>query len=366
MQNKKQKSGLTDTAKWMNGWSAAYSLLFICFITARSAPAYTYDPNDFAVEAVSYVQGTGVEKDYITGQYFNNKNNALGRPTIDTTGDNWNIPTSAKVPAVYVYQPFRYFELVTIGLSGQLVLKFNHPVCDDENNPYGIDLIVFGNAQGNSGTYWTNGNPENYTITGSSMISEAGKVSVSQDGINWYRYDNGPFADTFAPTLGRVYDPNNPDTSIGTWNHWWSAPTDPTLPLDPSLSPAYFAGKTVAQTARIYGRSAGGTGFDLSESGMDWIQYVKIESSGNKPEIDAIADVSGCGDYKHPYPQGDTNMDCRVNMLDLAVLCQFWLADITVPDDPAKTADVNQDDFIDYCDIGLIAGNWLNCNWQCD
>ncbi len=34
-----------------------------------------------------------------------------------------------------------------------------------------------------------------------------------------------------------------------------------------------------------------------------------------------------CGDPNHPYPVGDLNHDCRVDMLDLAILISHWLED---------------------------------------
>lgn len=32
-----------------------------------------------------------------------------------------------------------------------------------------------------------------------------------------------------------------------------------------------------------------------------------------------------CGDPNHPYPIGDLNYDCRVNLLDFAILAAYWL-----------------------------------------
>lgn len=34
-----------------------------------------------------------------------------------------------------------------------------------------------------------------------------------------------------------------------------------------------------------------------------------------------------CGDEEHPYPISDLNLDCIVNMLDLAMMCEHWLED---------------------------------------
>jgi hypothetical protein len=44
-----------------------------------------------------------------------------------------------------------------------------------------------------------------------------------------------------------------------------------------------------------------------------------------KPEVDAIADVAACGDYKHPYPPGDINQDCSVDFRDFAIMTANWL-----------------------------------------
>jgi len=321
--------------------------LVLCF--AAIGMGYEYDANDFATEVVSYVKGTGVGLDYIDLTPFDNPNKALGRPTVDTTGDKDNMPVSSIVPVVGVYSAFRSFELVSVGHGGQLILKFSHPVSDDRNNPYGIDFIIFGNAQQKAGQYWLNGNPATFIIGLSGAITEPAVVSVSQDGNNWYRYSNGPFADSFAPTFGRIYDPNHPDANIGSWNHWWGWPTNPTLPLDPNLTPASFLNKSVAYMSQVYGQSAGGTGFSLDETGMEWIEYVRIEGDANyTPEIDSVADVASCGDYKHPFPDGDINEDCRVDFVDFAILAQDWLAGS------------------DWDDLATLAGNWLYCNWECE
>jgi hypothetical protein len=305
------------------------AILLTVLFTGVSAGACHYDPNDFATEVVSYTQGTGLSADWISGVLPNNPNNALGRPTLFTTGDGWNIPLDQQVPVVPVYQPFRYFEVVTVGIGGSLVLKFNHRVYHDRSNPYGIDFIIFGNAQQSilTGGYWINGNPENTTVSGSCM-AESGVVSVSQDGLIWYTFINGPYADSFAPTASFRWD---------SVNHIWDEELDPTKPLNPALTAASMTGKNVAQMIDAYDGSAGGTGFDISILGLDWIQYVRVESSGSTstPEVDAVADVRA---------PGDLNRDCRVDMKDFAVA--------------AKWADMTQ--------ILPVMQNWLACGCECE
>jgi hypothetical protein len=299
-----------------------------------------YDPNDFATEVVQYVEGNDVGTDWLSGQPYNNPNCALGRATLETTGDGWFIPLDQNVPVVPVYPPFRAFEVVTIGNGGLLTVKFNHRIADDENDPYGIDFIVFGNAAQSSEQFWENGNPEEITVDSTIWGADPGIVSVSQDGQTWFVFSSGPYADDFAPTASYEWDEAEDR---------WAEELDPTQPIDPNLRASDFAGKTLAEMIKAYNGSAGGTGFDLRwlsqedyaklavdpNTGRRWIQYVRIEDkpgSSATTEIDAIADASCCGDYKHPYPAGDLNKDCRVDFYDIAV-------------------------------IGL---HWLDCTWECD
>ena len=284
---------------------------YVC--CASAALGLDYDPNDFAVEVVDYVQGSNVPSDFISGELFNDPSVALGRPTLTTTGDGWFISLDTPVPLVPTGPSFRSFEIVTVGNGGYLTLKFSHPVADDENNPYGVDFLIFGNSM-QSGVAWRNGNPED-TVVGGGAHSEPGIVSVSQDGVTWYSFSDGPYADGFAPTASYRWDSVNDE---------WSEELDPTRPVDPEVD---VDGMNMAEMIDAYEGSAGGTGFDLADVGLDWIMYVRIEDdpAGTwTSEVDAVADVSSCGDYKHPLPAGDINGDCRVDMGDLAVIAENW------------------------------------------
>jgi len=311
----------------------------VCFVTVlllsvNICTGLDYDANDFAVEVIEYVQGSDVGSDWLSGELYNDANNALGRPTLETTGDGWFVPVEQSVPVVPLYTPFRAFEIVTVGNGGHLTLKFNHHVADDQNNPYGIDFIVFGQAAQASATgqFWDNGNPENITV-GGSIFAEPGIVAVSHDGNNWYYFSNGPYADCFAPTASYQWD----EVADA-----WAEELDPTRPVDPNLTASDMDGLTLAEVIRMYDGSAGGTGFDLRwldpddyaalaidpNTGSRWIQYVRIEDdrlSIATSEIDAVSNVSCCGDYRHPYPVGDLNRDCKVDMSDLAVFTNHWL-----------------------------------------
>ncbi len=279
---------------------------------------YVYDPGDFATEVVQYTEGGGVPTDFVSGDPFNDSTTALGRPTVDTTGDGWDIPVGDAVPVVAVWAALRSFEMVTVGHDGYLVLGFDHPIVNHPQNPYGIDFVVFGNAFQiiDWQNPWTNGDPNATVVQDGNGAVEPGTVSVSADGDTWYTFNtNGPFADEFAPTLGRVYDDEHPDPSLGAWNLWWGAATDPTIPLDPRLRWSDLHWKSVAQIAQLYENSAGGTGFDLEwlgVPGLNAIQYVRIAGppSGGTPEVDAVSDVYPC--------LGDLDRDGDVDLADFA------------------------------------------------
>ena len=51
---------------------------------------------------------------------------------------------------------------------------------------------------------------------------------------------------------------------------------------------------SAADAIAAYDGSGGGTGFDLDESGYDWIQYIKVEGTSDFSggEIDAFSDVA--------------------------------------------------------------------------
>jgi len=333
----------------ISNWGILAALLIL---TGSAAQAYDYNPSDFATEVVEYLEGTGIPWDPVSFEDYNDPYASLDRPTIDTTGDGWDILIGDPIPVVAVYPAFRSFELVSIGKGGRLIVKFDHLVEDDPHNPCGIDLIVFGNAWFNQPNgSWTNGNPNN-AFVGTGVISEPALVSVSQDGQTWYTFTDGPFADDFAPTLGRIYDPENPEPSLGAWNLWWSIPTDPTRPLNPSLNDSHFAGYSVAEMAMAYKTSAGGTGFDISQVGLDWIQYVKIENPADStvvPEIDAFADVAPTA------APADFDCDTDVDQDDYTAFqsCITGPA-LGPPMDECQRADFDHDGDVDQSDFGLF------------
>jgi hypothetical protein len=283
----------------------------ISFIPAPPVAAHT--PYVFRVR--NFDIGTDFSYDN-----FTDPNTVLGRPaTVDLADDRDEdspvVPITPFVPASAPDKIFRIADIRQLAppfafiRRGFIEVEFDHPVVDDPKNPWGIDFIVFGNALYPSGS--TDGSPiagtgnPNFASVGGNIGEEPGLVEVSQDGsAGSWRAILSPMADTFAPTLGFRYDPDNADASLFEGNQWWGGLTDPTYPVAPNAASYISNGTNLAQIAKWYNGSAGGTGFDISgldlpatHDGKKWFKFVRITNNGPTSsasincEIDAIADV---------------------------------------------------------------------------
>lgn len=280
---------------------------------AVTAPTYAESPYGYEV-----VEFFTLEKSPL----YNQASNVLGHPTMGvfTSSSTYGDSGSTINPAYPAWSGGRLLSLVgddDEGTPGFVTIKFDHDVLDDPNNPFGIDFLVFGNAFG------VRDSDENIQLTTDPLtVSFTGKgsyenalVEVSQDGETWYAYEKGPYADSFMPTLGYLYDPAAPDTGLFNGNLYWGRAARATRPVNPACSFSSFSGLNLAQVCQRYDGSAGGTGFDLAElplpengNGVKWIRYVRIscveESNDegdfgyNVPEIDAVADVAPVSDYE--------------------------------------------------------------------
>lgn len=257
-------------------------------------------------------------------QGYTNFNAALGRPTmidfvdvvedqpIGVTPVTPFIPANSKKSVVRLYDLCDEFDALVA--RGSITIEFDHPVVDDPNNPWGLDFIVFGNAfytGTSSGEHLTGTeNPERVTVSDPPygqeglLNAEPALVEVSQDNVTWYAFLDGPYADSFAPTMGFLYDPANADSTLFEGNAWWGAPADPTYPVPPDAAAEIGVGTTLAQIGTWYNGSAGGTAYDIgtlalpaTHKGLKWFKYVRItnqapeDDSESSCEIDAVADV---------------------------------------------------------------------------
>jgi hypothetical protein len=204
------------------------------------------------------------------------------------------------VEPAYNLDPTQTRKLITTLQEGSsVVVRFEQPIADDPAHPYGIDLLVFGNAFYTSSGFVNDSTDLNTLMLTGGGFLEPMKVSVSpgytgaagQDPTNsatwdWYRFDHGPYADTAFPTHAYRWNRTN--------STWSNELMDFTKPVNPVFgSELQSGGLSAADAIDLYDGSGGGTGFDLAESGFTAIQYVKIEGlagfSGG--EMDALSAV---------------------------------------------------------------------------
>ncbi len=213
----------------------------------------------------SYSAGTG------TNPSYNDPNSSLGEPTRYTG-------VGVFPGAVTPFNPaYLSNEVVQVGRGGHLTVKFDHAVTDDAANPFGIDLLVFGNSFFIDASY-----PSGIAA---GIFAGGGRVEVSEDGLDW-KLVPGTSADGMFPTLG--YDDLNDPYSLVPG----SAPSNFTRPVDPSFDPI---GKNFAQIVAGYAGSGGGTGIDLASVGLTSAWYVRVSTDLNSPtipSIDGFADVA--------------------------------------------------------------------------
>lgn len=279
--------------------------------------------NPWADAVVSYDEGVGGSPGYNIPEV------ALGEPTRFTGEDIW--------PSVV--SPFNASwlanEIVSIGAGGELILSFNEPVVDDPANPWGVDLIIFGNT-GFIDNNYPNG------IVGGLFSDDGGTIEVSQDGKEWIEITS-VLTDGLWPTCGFV-DSAPYDAVEG------EVLTDFTLPVDPRLSLDDVMGFNYNKLLSLYNASGGGTPVDISETGLSEISFVRIsvdESSKLTPEIDGISDVTA-------QIPGDVDMNGIVDVSDLlSLIATFGPLPLGGP-----LADFNGDLIVDVSDLLVLIGNW--------
>ena len=238
-------------------------ILILCLLLTNLRALFA-DP--WADNVLNYVPGSGIQNDFVTGEPFSDASAALGEPTRFTSD-----PENFGGAVTPFQSAFRATEVVTIGEGGQLLVSFDDPVLDDPNNPFGIDLLIFGN----SFLSFVDGSP----------VTEGGIVEVSQDGIRFVTV-TGVEADGVYPTLGYSDLAEAFPTLAGSVTSDFLKPVDPAFDVN---------GKSMSEILVGYNGSGGGAGVDLSSTGLTQISFVRITNptgSGKDPEIDALADVT--------------------------------------------------------------------------
>src|SRR6266567_4439795 len=230
----------------------------------------------FANAVLSYDHGTGFAAN------FTNANAAIGAPTSG----------SSVTPFA---PPFSTSQIVSIGAGGSLTLQLSTPMVNSPANPFGIDLLIFGN----SFFVVTNGSGSSARTSGAIFTSSIStRVEVSADALTWFTLDPAR-----APIVGTLF----PTDGIG----------DPGRAVNPALTSSDFAGLDLSGIRSLYNGSAGGARFDHSWAqdgggnnvNLASIDYVRIDVLSGRTQIDAIAVV--------PEPS--------TWALGLVGLCLLWL-----------------------------------------
>ncbi len=297
---------------------ACCACLVACAPAASQRASYADSP--FATSVISYAPGSGA----VAG--FTNPSVALGSPE-RFTGEGL-FPQ-----AVTPFQPaYRPNEVVSIGVGGQLTLAFDHDVLDDPRNPFGVDLIVFGNA------FFTDSSFGLGVVAG--LAAEGGTISLSADGVQWVTA-KGRAADGLFPTVGYL-DALPFSTVAGTVESDFLRPVDPSIAIDDCV------GLTYEQLLEMYDGSGGGAGIDIAAHGLTRVRFVRITGPsvlGTSPEIDAIADVAPAA------LAGDLDGDGVVGAADLATLLAGWGTS-------NAAADLNGDGLVGAADLAALLAAW--------
>jgi hypothetical protein len=222
--------------------------------------------DNFASQVISYNQGSNP----VPG--FTNSGAAAGEPSRMTGAAPFDGAVTPFNP------PYLTTQIVSIGVGGSLVVKFDQPITNDPLHQYGFDLLVFGNT-GYTDIDWPNGH-----ANGSLLGAGHGRIEVSPDGSIWQPI-SGVEADSRFPTLGfsDLTDPYSPTAGLVL--------SDFTRPVNPAFD---ASGLTFAQIADAYAGSGGGTGVDIAGSGFPSISYIRITNpvGPGAVEIDAFSRVS--------------------------------------------------------------------------
>ncbi|MFN0135210.1 MAG: hypothetical protein ACKVS9_03735 [Phycisphaerae bacterium] len=225
----------------------------------------------WADEVISYDAGT------VPVGGFTNPAAALGSPEL-VTGECFDSPNVVSLFS----GPFCTDELARMGENGSLVVRFDEPIRNDASNPFGVDLIVFGNAFHIDAEF-----PHGVIGDGVLFGTDPMRVLVSADGVDFR--DLGEYTEGQFPT--QAYLDRGPyDDSPG------NVLSDFTKPMNPALDTADFAGLSFAQALSLYDGSGGGTPIDISSSGLSEVRFVKIlvpevADASVTVEIDAFATV---------------------------------------------------------------------------
>ncbi len=356
------------------GLALAAAWLALAEIAAAQAP--------FAARVLDYSPAPG---QFVRNADLNDPSRALGPPAAGGTG----AANNSKVVSLG-------------GFGGTITLGFDGRIYDNPHNPFGMDLIVYGNA------FWIGGNPGDPTR----RFAEAGSIEVSRDdnanGIAddpWYLIPGSVYTGMVPPLVptsktwdDNIADPTNPPSSsawlpvgrAGTWAtsayqlgapfttpilihplgsganmeaHHGLADLSPTAILgdldgdniadDPGVPPGrFYTNPDDPRTVGLSPGSGGGDAVDMATAidpsiglpptpPLRWIDFVRITTAVdavNPPLGEISTEIGAVADVRPAYT-ADWNRDGAVTVQDIFdYLVSYFSAD---PDAEAGGGDFN-------------------------
>ncbi|MDH3519244.1 MAG: hypothetical protein OEM49_02210 [Myxococcales bacterium] len=169
-------------------------------------------------------------------------------------------------------------DVFSLGLLGEIVLAFDDNIIVD--GP-GVDFTVFENPFFGTGAFEVI----------DALFSEAGEVSVSQDGSTWFTY---PCANTLADAP--LYA-----GCAGVYPVLANGESDARHPSVPTFAPPVEDFLGTSKPDVVVPEGSGGDSFDLADVGLAWARFVRIRAADhvNGPfgpdnagfDLDAVAAV---------------------------------------------------------------------------
>lgn len=234
---------------------------------ANASAVFAADP--WADHLVNYDQGTNPDAGYTFAD------TVLGSPS-RITGASQGFPA----PVTPFAAAWPNDEVVSVGAGGHLTVRFDEPIRDLASNPYGVDLLIFGNS------FFADRPDFSGVVTG---LYEEGPftVSVSADGNSFVPL-NQLYSEGLYPTLSYLDLTGPYDTQPG------SVPSDYTRPVNPALTLNDFLDRSFAEVVALYDGSGGGIPIDIASSGLSEVSYVRIDvpvEAQSAPDFDGFAAV---------------------------------------------------------------------------
>ena len=165
----------------------------------------------------------------------------------------------------------------------------------------------------------------------------------------------------------QLFDTLFPDAVDIDWNQTYQVIAD----FDVSSDTATLS---VTDGTNVLVTQPGTVSTQMGASTMSAVNgWVCATTSGSGLGLDNFifesAPTDMCGDVNHPYPIGDLDHDCDVDLRDVSIFSDHWLAAPCSAPNSCDGVDLDQSGTVDLGDFTDFAATWLDCtapNLSCD